>query len=237
MKKLLFFFLIILIFNQCTDQKNIKELDDYKVLTQGKLDSLIKLTEEKDLEIDRLINKVKVIENKISLRGEDGDYYRFVPESNGEINVYERLTSGDEKVIDKKRFQDTLDISDNFFVYDHQAEIVQRNNRATETFLTSFKEEKSEYGNDFFVRIITLLNEKSLPLETENYNTDIHILIQPTELGFENKTFVISDFHYVVVKKLEKENDYVKLIFEHGKFPRKMEEIIIRPEKVEFKNK
>ena len=84
---------------------------------------------------------------------------------------------------------------------------------------------------------MTFYNGQSLPLETENSKTDIHILIQPTELGYENKTFVISDFYEVEIKTLEKKENSIELTFEHGKFPRKKELIIIKPELVKFGNK
>jgi hypothetical protein len=82
---------------------------------------------------------------------------------------------------------------------------------------------------------MTFYNGQSLPLETENSKTDIHILIQPTELGYENKTFVISDFYDIDLKSLKKKENSVELTFEHGKFPRKKETVIIKPELVKFK--
>ena len=95
---------------------------------------------------------------------------------------------------------------------------------------------KSARGNDFFVRVMTFYNGESLPLETENSKTDIHILLQATELGYENNTFVISDFYDVDIKSLVKEDNSVLLIFEHGLFPRKRESVTIRPELVKFEN-
>jgi hypothetical protein len=139
-------------------------------------------------------------------------------------------------VIDNKFFTDTLDISDNFFVFEHTSEIIQLRDSEFESFLRDFDQVKSEYGNDFFVRTITFYNGKSLPLETENSNTDIYILIQPTELGYQNKMFVISDFHDVDLISLVGKGNTVELKFVHGKYPRKMETIIIKPESVKFKN-
>ena len=55
--------------------------------------------------------------------------------------------------------------------------------------------------------------------------------------SYENKTFVISDFYDVDIKTLEKKDNSVELTFEHGKFPRKRESIIIKPELVKFGNK
>ncbi len=164
-------------------------------------------------------------------------YYRFVETSDSKINVKTNLKSGEQKLIDKKDFQDTLDISDNFFVYKHTSEITQTSYSEFESILRDFDQVKTEYGNDFFVRVMTFYNGQSLPLETENSKTDIHILIQPTELGYENKTFLISDFYSVDLKALEKKEDCVELTFEHGKFPRKKELIIINPELVKFGRK
>ncbi|WP_147299212.1 hypothetical protein [Winogradskyella eximia] len=187
-----------------------------------------KLT-EKEKQISDLQTQIENLENK-----QTSDYYLFVETSDSEINVAEKLKSGERKLIDKKDFKDTLDISDNFFVYKHTSEITQTSESDFESVLRDFDQVKSEYGNDFFVRVMTFYNGQSLPLETENSKTDIHILIQPTELGYENKTFVISDFYDVDIKTLEKKENSVELTFEHGTFPRKRELIIIKPELVKF---
>jgi len=187
---------------------------------------LEKMTEkltEKEKQISDLQTQIENLENKQT--------------SDSEINVAEKLKSGKRKLIDKKDFKDTLDISDNFFIYKHTSEITQTSESEFESVLRDFDQVKSEYGNDFFVRVMTFYNGQSLPLETENSKTDIHILIQPTELGYENKTFVISDFYDVDIKTLEKKENSVELTFEHGKFPRKSELIIIKPELVKFGNK
>jgi hypothetical protein len=191
---------------------------------------------EKDKQISELQKKIEDLE-KGTKNTQSSDYYRFVESSDSEINVAEKLKSGERKLIDKKDFKDTLDISDNFFVYKHTSEITQTSESEFESVLRDFDQVKSEYGNDFFVRVMTFYNGQSLPLETENSKTDIHILIQPTELGYENKTFVISDFYDVDIKTLEKKDNNIELTFEHGKFPRKKELIIIKPELVKFGNK
>lgn len=153
-------------------------------------------------------------------------------------DLKDTLSSGsNEIIIDSKDFKDTLDISDNFFVYKHTAEIIQTWESEFESILKDFAQVKSGYGNDIFVRVMTFYKGQSLPLETENSNTDIHILIQPIELGYENKTFVISDFYDVDLKSLEKQENSIELTFEHGKFPRKKESIIINYESVKFGNK
>jgi hypothetical protein len=152
-------------------------------------------------------------------------------------NEEENAKSGEKKLIDKKDFKDTLDISGNFFVYKHTSEITQTTESEFESILRDFDQVKSEYGNVFFVKVMTFYNGQSLPLETENSKTDIHILIQPTELGYKNKTFVISDFYDVELKSLEKKENSIELTFEHGKFPRKKEMIIIKPESVKFGKK
>ncbi|WP_147676097.1 DUF4348 domain-containing protein [Algibacter pacificus] len=205
--------------------------------TQSELEKLTKKLTEKEKQISELQKQIDNLKKDKSLseNTQTSDYYRFVETSDSEINVAEKLKSGERKLIDKKDFKDTLDISDNFFVYKHTSEITQTSESEFESVLRDFDQIKSEYGNDFFVRVMTFYNGQSLPLETENSKTDIHILIQPTELGYENKTFVISDFYDVVIKTLEKKENSVELTFEHGKFPRKKESIIIKPELVKFK--
>lgn len=167
---------------------------------------------------------------------QNSDYYRFIETSESDINVVERLQYGESKLIDKKQFNDTLDVSDNFFVYKHIAEITQTSQSDFKTILLNFDQVKSEYADDFFVKVMTFYNGQSLPLETENSKTDIHILIQPTELGYKNKSFVISDFYDVDIKTLVKNENSIALTFEHGKFPRKKEVVIIKPELVRFEN-
>ena len=221
MKKIPFLILTLILIASCNSKQTSSELNK---LTE-------KLT-EKEEQITELKKQIENLENI-----QTSDYYRFVETSDSEINVAEKLKSGERKLIDKKDFKDTLDISDNFFVYKHTSEITQTSESEFESVLRDFVQVKSEYGNDFFVRVMTFYNGQSLPLENENSKTDIHILIQPTELGYENKTFVISDFYDVDIKTLEKKENNVELTFEHGKFPRKKELIIIKPELVKFENK
>lgn len=226
MKKIPLLILTLILIVSCDTKQTTSEL---KELTK-------KLT-EKENRISELQTQIENLEkeNKTSENTQTSDYYRFVQTSDSEINVAEKLKSRERKLIDKKDFKDTLDISDNFFVYKHTSEIIQTSESEFESVLRDFDQVKSEYGNDFFVRVMTFYNGQSLPLETENSKTDIHILIQPTELGYENKTFVISDFYDVAIKTLEKKEKSVELTFEHGKFPRKKEIVIIRPELVKFK--
>jgi len=228
MKKIPLLILTLILIASCDSKQTLSEL---KKLTE-------KLT-EKENRISELQKQIEILEkdNKSTENNQTSDYYRFVETSESEINVAKKLKSGERKIIDKKDFKDTLDISDNFFVYKHTSEITQTSKSEFESILRDFDQVKSEYGNDFFVRVMTFYNGQSLPLETENSNTDIHILIQPTELGYENKTFVISDFHDVDLKSLEKKENSVELIFEHGTYPRKKELIIIKPELVKFGNK
>ena len=218
MKKNPFVILTLILIGSCNSKQTSSELNKLN----------LKLT-EKEEQITELKKQIENLENT-----QTSDYYLFVETTETEINVAEKLNSGERKIIDKKDFNDTLDISDNFFVYKHTSEITQTSESEFESVLRDFDQVESEYGNDFFVRVMTFYNGQSLPLENENSKTDIHILIQPTELGYENKSFVISDFYNVDIKSLEKEKNYVKLIFEHSIYPRKKEVIIIKPELVKF---
>ena len=206
--------------------------------TSSELEKLTEKLTEKEQKISELKKQIEYLkkEKSSSLNTQTSDYYRFVETSESEINVTEKLKGGERKLIDKKDFKDTLDISDNFYIYEHTTKITQTSESEFESILRDFDQIKSEYGNDFFVRVMTFYNGQSLPLETENSKTDIHILIQPTELGYDNKTFVISDFYDVDLKSLKKKENSVELTFEHGRFPRKTETIVIKPELVKFKN-
>jgi hypothetical protein len=218
--------LLILIFvTECNTPQTTTEI---VVLTEKLGES-----EKKILDLKRQLADLERL--KISSpSGQSSEYYRFVETPNAEINVAQKLKGGELKIIDKRVFKDTLDISDNFFVYEHTSEIMQTSDSDFESILRDFSQVKSEYTDDFFVRVMTFYNGESLPLETENSKTDIHILIQPTELGYENKTFVISDFYDVDIKSLKKNGNRIELIFQHGKYPRKNERVIISPELVKF---
>ena len=227
MKKIPFLIIMLIFIASCNLKQASPELEK---LTEKLIEKEKQISELK-AEIENLVN-----DKKLSIATQSSEYYRFVETSGSEINAAEKLKIGERKLIDKKDFKDTLDISDNFFVYKHTSEITQTSESEFESVLRDFDQVKSEYADDFFVRVMTFYNGQSLPLETENSKTDIHILIQPTELGYENKSFVISDFYDVELKTLKKKSNSVELIFEHGKFPRKKELIIIRPELVKFGN-
>jgi len=226
MKKTLLLILILISIASCNSKQTSPELDGLNA----------KLTEKENqiLELQEQIKDLKKIK-EVTKNTQPSDYYKFEQTSDSEINVAKKLNSGEQKLIDKKDFKDTLDISDNFFVYKHTSKITQTSESEFETILRDFDQVKSTYGNDFFVRVMTFYNGQSLPLETENSKADIHILIQPTELGYKNKTFVISDFYDIDIKTLDKKANSVELTFEHGKYPRKKEQIIIKPELVKFK--
>jgi hypothetical protein len=232
-EKNLLLILTLAFLTSCDSKKTSSELEVLTDKLNKKEERILELQEQ----IDGLENKIGKLENNIKYENnQDSDYYRFVKNSESEINVSEKLKTGEQEIIDKKHFQDTLDISDNFYVYKHTSVITQTSNSEFESVLRDFDQVKSKYGDDFFVRVMTFFNGQSLPLENENSKTDIHIIIQPTELDYENKTFVISDFYNVELISLEKIGNSVELTFEHGKFPRKKEQIIIKPELVKFEN-
>ena len=233
MKKIPFLTLILALIASCNSKQHTARLEKLN----KKLNEKETLISDLNTQIEKLQNQNSKLKAITREQEQSSDHYRFVETSESEINVSEKLKSGKRKLIDKKVFKDTLDISDNFFVYEHTSEITQTSESGFESVLRDFDQVKSVYGNDFFVRVMTFYNGQSLPLETENSKTDIHILIQPTELGYGNKTFVISDFYDVDIKSLEQKEFSVELKFEHGKFPRKREIIIIKPELVKFGNK
>jgi hypothetical protein len=233
MKNISSLILILVLISSCNSKQHSIELK--------KLNEKLIEKENEILDLNSRIQKLQIQKSKLEAKNlkekQYSDYYRFVETSESEINVAEKIKNGDKILIDKKELNDTLDISDNFFVYKHTSEIHQTSDSEFEAILRDFDQVKSTYGNDFFVRVMTFYNGQRLPLETENSKTDIHILIRATELGYENKTFVISDFYDVELKTLEKKENSVELTFMHGKFPRKKELIIIRPELVKFGNK
>ncbi len=222
MKKVIFLLIVQLLIS-CNNNESSPEIEKLKKQLLQKEEVISDLTKE--------VEKLRIPRDSVI-----DDYYRFVKSTNEEINVAEQLFGGKENVIDEKFFVDTLDISDNLLVYEHTSTISQSYNSDFEGVLKDFDQEMSTYGNDYFVRVMTFFNGESLSLETENSKTNIHILIQPTELGYENKTFVISDFFDVRILSLEKnDSNKLELLFEHGVYPRKKETIIISPELVKFK--
>ncbi len=228
MKKIPFLILILILITSCNSIKNSSE---------SELNVLKKRILEKDNQISDLQNQIENLKKVKDKSQNSSDYYRFVETTDSDINVEERLLKGTKKIIDKKDFNDTLNITDNFFVYKHTSKIIQASNSEFETILRDFDQIKSNYADDFHVRVMTFYNGESLPLEMENSKTDIIILIQPTELGYENKTFIISDFYDVKLNNLERKDNSIELTFEHGKFPRKKERVIIKPELVKFAKK
>ena len=225
MKKILFPIIIMFLFASCDTKQNSSDLDE-----------LNKKLSEKENQVSELQNRIKLLENEIKSSGNWEDYYRFILSDDADINVAQRLAKGTQKQIDQKSFKDTLDKSINY-VYEHTSKIIQTTDPFIESVLRDLDEDKSAWGSDFFVRVISFYNGQSLPLENENEKTDIHIIIRPTELGYENKTFVISDFYNVKLDTLiSREND-VRLEFTHGVHPRKKEWIIIKPELVRFEKK
>ena len=142
MKKIPLLILTLILIVSCDTKQTTSEL---KELTK-------KLT-EKENRISELQTQIENLEkeNKTSENTQTSDYYRFVQTSDSEINVAEKLKSRERKLIDKKDFKDTLDISDNFFVYKHTSEIIQTSESEFESVLRDFDQVKSEYGNDFFV--------------------------------------------------------------------------------------
>ncbi len=224
MLKRLVFLIILQALLSCNNTESSLEIN--------KLNKQLLEKEEVISDLAKEIEKLRIPRDSVV-----DDYYRFVKTTDDEINVEEQLFGGRRKVIDEKFFADTLDISDNFLIYEHTSTISQISNSDFEAILRDFDQEKSIYGDDFFVRIITFYNGENLSLETKSSKTNIHILIQPTEIGFENKSFVISDFFDVKIISLDKkENNKIEFIFEHGAFPRKKETIVISPELVKFKD-
>lgn len=210
-KNIFFLACFLILTLSCNSNPTTKEIDKLK----GELD-------DKEMMIKDLQNKIDELEKE-----------KFIV-SDTQTAKPKDLNSGAMKLIDKKDFNDTLDISDNFFIYKHTSKINEVKDSNFESVLRDFDQVETEYGNDFFVRVMTFYNGQSLPLETENSRTNIHVLVQPTELGNENESFLISDFYDVDLIALDDKGDIVELIFEHGKFPRKRESIIIRPGEVKF---
>ena len=223
MFKRLVFLLLLQFLMSCSNTENSNEIE--------KLNKQLLQKEELITDLNKEIERLRQPKDSIS-RG----YYRFVETSDSEINVAEKLFGGEHKIINRKYFNDTIQKVDSLFVYEYFSTITQTSKSDFEAVLKDFHQEKSIYGEDFFVRVMTFYNGEKLPIETENSKTDVHILIQATELGYENKTFVISDFYDVNITSLIKlESNKVVLIFEHGAIPKKKETIIISPELVKFK--
>ena len=233
MKKLQFLISILILIISCNSKQQSEELDRLKKELDENEETFSKLKKEGD----KLKSQYDSLLEEISDESQSSENSDFNENYQSKVKIGERLIRGEQKLIDKKKFKDTLDISDNFFVYEHTSKIIQTSDSELEAVLRDFDQVKSVYGSDFFVRVITFYNGQSLPLETENSKTDIHILIQPTELSYENKTFVISDFYKVDLKTLEKKENNIELTFEHGKFPRKRELIVINPELAKFGSK
>ena len=86
MKKIPLLILILILIASCNSKQTSSELEK---LTE-------KLT-EKEKQISDLQTQIENLENK-----RNRDYYRFVESSDSEINVAEKLKTGERKLIDEK---------------------------------------------------------------------------------------------------------------------------------------
>lgn len=146
MKKLVLSLSIIILTLSCNSKQTSSET---KLLKEE--------LSEKEKQISDLQNQIKNLqeENEKIIEPQTSDYYRFIQTSDSKINVAQTLKSGEKILLDKKELNDTLDISDNFFVYKHTAEITQTTNSQFEFFIRDFDQVKSTYGSDFFVKVMT----------------------------------------------------------------------------------
>lgn len=108
MKNIPLLILTLILIASCNSKQTSSELEK---LTE-------KLAEKEITELQKQIESLKS-DNKPSKNAQSSDYYRFVETLDSELNVAEKLKSGERKLLDKKDFKDTLDISENFFLYTH----------------------------------------------------------------------------------------------------------------------
>lgn len=166
-------------------------------------------------------------------------WYAFEPTT--EHNIV-KLWNGDSKQIDHIDLIDSVDV---VYTFEHKTTISQLKDPNLDNFLSNFSEVKevlymsTDYGPmadnlSFFVRAFVICEESGLPIETENCTDNIYILVQPTELGFENNLFKISRLFRSEIKSLENTVNGVILTLEHSRYPRKELKILIKPQLVKF---
>lgn len=223
--------LLLIVISGCSNQDDQDGLND-------KVAQLSKQLNEKNQLIDDLQRQVDSLANERS--GAPEYWYAFKPSST-ESNIV-KLNNSTEEVIDRVDLIDSVDI---VYTFRHTASISQIDDGRINSLLTnlrSFKEashSSTGYGPmssslSYIVNVFVVCEEDGLPIETENCTDNIYILVQPTELGFENNLFRVSRLFNAEIKSLEDSKDGVILTLEHSRYPRKELKILVRPELVKF---
>ncbi len=212
-----------LIFIGCSDQQRIDELT-------SKLKKAEKANDYKSEQIEKYLAELQQIRD--SIRPE----YAYAFEPTSESNIVKQ-TNKPSQAIDQITLSDSVDTE---YVFDHTTTISQLREPRLNSLFTTFKETKEIVhpggGNIFpyVVRTFILCEEDDLPIETENCTDNIYILVQPTELGYENNLFKISRLFNSEISELKNTNDGVVLTLEHSRFPRTQLNVLIKPELVKF---
>ncbi|NVJ47843.1 MAG: hypothetical protein HWE07_11975 [Cytophagia bacterium] len=204
-------------------------------VSEEKLKELEFQLKEKNKQVTQLKNQIRQQQNS----QETEIWYAFEPTT--EYNII-RLGSGESKVIDTIELVDSVDVNYNF---EHETTISQLKDNRTASILANFIEfeetlhRSNGYGPEisqtsYNVKTLILCEEEGLPIETENCTNNVYILVEPTELGYENNLFIVSRLFRAVVKSQTDSNDGIILTIEHSRFPRKELKILIRPELVKF---
>lgn len=225
MNKLALIILSLLLTFGCTDsgtseQQRILELEE-------------QLAVKKD-QINELQNQLTKQTNS-----EPEHWYAF--DTTTEYNIV-KLSEGESEKIDQIELIDSVDA---VFTFEHTTVISQLKDARLSNFFANLRQYRDifhgsqEYGPmsddiEFGARVFVVCEEPGLPIETENCTDNIYILLQPTELGYENNLFKISRLYGTAIKSLVNLDDGVLLTLEHSRNPRKELKVFIKPQLVKF---
>jgi hypothetical protein len=223
--KNLFYFIIASLLISCSGESKFEP----KPESDGEIISLREEINAQKIKIAQLHGKIKKLHSFHVQQSDKLHYYRFKIMPETEINVPQSMPKGRVEIIDSKAVSDTLALSDGSEVSMRKLEISYNESQRI-PFLENLLDYKFTHAEDFYVKVVTLLNATSLP------NENILILVGATRPGYRNKIFTVSDFQGIQLISLIEYGDFVELAFQHGKNPRKTESIIIKPELVRFKS-
>jgi hypothetical protein len=206
---------------------------------KNEIDQRNKIIDSLELEIERHDLSYSTEIGSQYSSNEEVFWYAFKP--NTEHNIV-KLSNGESINIDEIELSDSVDTK---YRFDHAAIISQIKDLRLDNLLSNFVEtrdiyhESDKYGPmadnlTYYVRVLVVCEEPGLPIETENCTSNIYILVEPTELGFENNLFRISRLYRAKIKKLEDSKDGIILTLEHSKFPPKDLKVLIKPQLVKF---
>jgi|LGVD01.1.fsa_nt_gb hypothetical protein len=185
-------------------------------------------------DILRLKNKNEQLQLKIEKQTEANDFLHIeieqlsISENYSESQNLDYYNSTIETTLDSIYQADTLDLKiyGNEYIFKRINKIDELNDVSLANTLGAIDEIIKAPG----IKVFTIYNGEALPLEHCNSTGNIYIVFEPSQLGDDYSIFSIRTFNEPKLLEIERvmsgfdTKDYI-LKFEHGKYPRKIEEV------------